>query len=170
MYVVVRIDISFAVALLSSFASAPAQEHYLALKNILKYLRHTKAWGILYWRGEPVTSLPKITIKQPPLDPLLPSFPQHPLLQLVGFVDAAYATDTNTRCSLTGIVFCLAGGALPTNPNFKPLSLPVQLRLNSLPLCMLPRLPNTFVPSFMSLAFHKRVPHLSTKTTSPPLP
>ena len=100
------------MALLSRFASAPARDHYLALKNVLKYLRRTKAWGILYWRGEPVASLPKVDIEQPPLDPLLPSFPQHSLLQLVGFVDAAYATDTNTRRSLTGIVFCLAGGAI----------------------------------------------------------
>ena len=37
-YVVVRIDIGFAVALLSRFACAPAREHYLALKNVLKYL------------------------------------------------------------------------------------------------------------------------------------
>ena len=47
-YVVVRIDIGFTVALLSRFASAPACEHYLALKNVLKYLWCTKDWGILY--------------------------------------------------------------------------------------------------------------------------
>ena len=37
-YVVVHVDIGFAVALLSRFACTPAHEHYLALKNVLKYL------------------------------------------------------------------------------------------------------------------------------------
>ena len=32
--------------------------------------------------------------------------------RLVGFIDVAYATDTNTHLSLTGIVFCLASGAI----------------------------------------------------------
>ena len=79
---------------------------------MLKYLQHMKDWGILYWQSALVDSLPAIAIEQPALDPSLPFFPQHSLLQLVGFVNAAYATDTNTQCSLTGIVFCLAGGAI----------------------------------------------------------
>jgi hypothetical protein len=111
-YVVVRVDIGFAVALLSRFASAPAREHYLALKNVLRYLRRTKDWGIVYWRHAPVASLPKVDLDQPVPDMTLPPFPQHDLLQLVGYVDAAYATDTNTRRSITGIIFCLAGGAI----------------------------------------------------------
>ena len=84
------------MALLSRFASAPAHEHYLALKNVLKYLGQTKDWGIMYWRGAPVDLFPAIAFEQPSLEPLLPSFPQHSLLQLVGIVNAAYATDTNT--------------------------------------------------------------------------
>ena len=48
----------------------------------------------------------------PPLDASLPSFPVHKLLQLVGFVDAAHATDIPSRRSITGLVFCLAGGAI----------------------------------------------------------
>ena len=111
-YVVICIDIGFAVALLSRFASAPAREHYLALKNVLKYLQHMKDWGILYWWSAPVDSLPMTDIEQPALDPSLPSLPEHSLLQLVGFVNMAYATDTNTWRSLTGIMFCLAGGAI----------------------------------------------------------
>jgi hypothetical protein len=48
-YVVCRLDIAFAVTLLSRFATAPARKHYLALKNIVKYLRRTRDWGIIYW-------------------------------------------------------------------------------------------------------------------------
>ena len=43
-YVVVHIDIGFAVTLLSRLTSAPAREHYFALKNVLKYLQHMKDW------------------------------------------------------------------------------------------------------------------------------
>ena len=111
-FVVVCIDIGFVIALLSRFVSAPACKHYLALKNVLKYSQHTKHWGILYWQSAPVDLLPAVAIEQPALDPSLPSFPQHSLLQLIGFVVAAYTTDTNTWCSLTGIVFCLASGAI----------------------------------------------------------
>jgi hypothetical protein len=111
-YVVCRLDIAFAVTLLSRFSSAPAREHYTALKTIVKYLRRTKDWGILYWRSEPVESLPYVPIDQPAIDDSLPAFPKHLLLQLVGFVDAAHATDLATRRSITGIVFCLAGGAI----------------------------------------------------------
>ena len=111
-YVVCRLDIAFAVTLLSRFASAPAREHYAALKNIAKYLRKTKDWGIVYWREKPVESLPTVPMDHPPLDALLPSFPVHKLLQLVGFVDAAHATDIPSRRSITGLVFCLAGGAI----------------------------------------------------------
>jgi hypothetical protein len=109
---VCRLDIAFSVTLLSRFAAAPAKEHYVALKNIVKYLRRTKDWGIVYWRESPVESLPQVDLTQPEPDPSLPVFPSHSLLQLVGFVDAAYATDISTRRSVTGLVFCLAGGAI----------------------------------------------------------
>jgi hypothetical protein len=110
--VVCHLDIAFAITLLSRFATAPAREHYLALKNIVKYLRCTRDWGIIYWREHPVDSLPAVPLDQPTLDTSLPPFPTHPLLQLVGYVDAAYATDTLTRWSITGLVFCLAGGTI----------------------------------------------------------
>ena len=48
-YVVCRLDIGFAATLLSCFAQAPHHDHYIALKGIVKYLRCTKDWGIVYW-------------------------------------------------------------------------------------------------------------------------
>ena len=106
------LDIAFAVTLLSRFATAPAREHYLGLKQIVRYSCCTMDWGIVYWREHPVESLPKVDLARPEIDSSLPTFPMHKLLQLVGFVDAAYATDTKTRRSVTGLVFCLAGGAI----------------------------------------------------------
>jgi hypothetical protein len=40
------------------------------------------------------------------------SFPTSPLQELVGFVDATHATDPRTMRSVTGFVFCIAGGAI----------------------------------------------------------
>jgi hypothetical protein len=119
-YVVCRVDIGYAATFLSRFAQAPTIEHYQALKNVVRYLRATKDWGIVYWRGSPVEHLPKVPLKQPPLDSSLPSFPSHEIDQLVGYVDAAHATDLKTRRSVTGYVFCLAGGAVAFKSKLQP--------------------------------------------------
>jgi hypothetical protein len=111
-YVVCRIDIGYSVTFLSRFATAPTREHYHALKSICRYLRATTDWGIVYWRTRPNDSLPLVPLDQPKLDDSLPSFPRSAPLQLTGFVHAAHATDLKTRRSVTGYVFCLAGGAI----------------------------------------------------------
>jgi KUP system potassium uptake protein len=111
-YVVCRLDIGYAATILSRFSQAPAREHYKALKDIVKYLWCTVDWGIIYWRQNPVDSLPRINVPDVPIDPSLPTFPTHNLLWLTGYVDAAHATDLKTRCSISGYVFTLAGGAV----------------------------------------------------------
>jgi hypothetical protein len=111
-YVICRLDIGFAVTFLARFALAPHHDHYIALKNVVRYLRRTIDWGLMYWRPSPVDSLPTVPFSQPPLDPLLPPFPVCPLNQLVGFVDASYAADPKTRRSITGIIFCYGGAAI----------------------------------------------------------
>jgi len=92
-YIVCQLDIGYAIILLSHFTSAPAQEHYLTLKGICKYLRHTKHWGLVYWRQSPVNMLPHIPLEQPSLDTTLPKFPHVALTELADFVDAAHTTD-----------------------------------------------------------------------------
>lgn len=111
-YVVCRLDIGFAITLLAHFAQAPSRAHYMALKGVVKYLHRTKDWGILYWREHPVESFPDVPFACPVLDPSLPLFPLYAFLQLVGFIDAAHAVDIKTRRSITGLIFCLAGGAI----------------------------------------------------------
>jgi hypothetical protein len=111
-YVLCRPDIGYAVTLLSRFSTAPHREHYLALKQICRYLRRTRDWGILYWRTKPVSSLPTVLIDPVVLDPALGCFPPSSLTALVGHVDAAHGTDLKTRRSVTGYVFTLAGGAI----------------------------------------------------------
>jgi len=90
-YIVCHVDIGYAVVFLSRFSTAPAKEHYLALKGVCKYLHRTKSWGLVYWRMTPVTSLPAVSLEQLSPDT---NFPKIPASELVGFVDAAHATDT----------------------------------------------------------------------------
>jgi len=111
-YVVARPDIGYAICFLARFAGAPNLKHYVALKNVAKYLRHTKDWGIVYWRSKPVSSLPAVMLTSPPVDTDMPTFPEHAPTELVAFVDAAHGTDLLKRKSVTGMVFCLAGGAI----------------------------------------------------------
>jgi hypothetical protein len=84
----------------------------MALKGVVKYLRRTKDWGILYWHEHPVESFPDVPFTCPVLDPSLPSFPLYAFLQLVGFIDAAHAVDIKTHHLITGLIFCLAGGVI----------------------------------------------------------
>lgn len=119
-YVVGRLDIGYAGTFLSRFASAPHRAHYKALKDIVKYLRRTKDWGLVYWREKPVKSLPQVPLPEVKVDPSLPQFPVQKLSQLVGYIDAAHATDLKTRRSVTGYVFCLAGGAIAFKSKLQP--------------------------------------------------
>jgi hypothetical protein len=121
-YVVGRVDISYDVTFLARYASAPDRCHYLALKRLCKYLRRTIDWGILYWRKEPCLLLPTGDFKIVPLDNKdLPEFPKFTdLCELVGYVDASHATDLRTRRSVTGLSFCLAGGAIAFKSKLQP--------------------------------------------------
>ena len=111
-YVVCRVDIGFAVCFLSRFSSAPHDEHYTALKNVCRYLRKYKSWGLIYWRPEPLQGLPKVEVEYIPNDPNLPDFPEFDPRELIGLVDATHATDLRTRRSVTGLVVLLCNTAI----------------------------------------------------------
>ena len=81
-----RPDISFAVSTLARFSSKPTKEHWTALKRLLRYLKGTTQYGILYKKGG--------------------------VTECVGFSDADWAGDTNDRKSTSGYVFMLSGGAV----------------------------------------------------------
>jgi hypothetical protein len=46
---------------------------------------------------EPLVSVPYVPLPQPDIDPSLRPFPKIDLHQLVGYLDAAHATDLETR-------------------------------------------------------------------------
>jgi hypothetical protein len=120
-YVVGRLDIGYAITFLALFSLCPTREHYTALRHVCKYLRRYIHWGLLYWRMSPRTDLPDIPIERIPVDATLPTFPAvSNLLELVGYFDASHANDLKTRRSVTGLVFCLAGGAIAFKSKLQP--------------------------------------------------
>jgi hypothetical protein len=120
-YVIVRVDIGFAVCFLARFSAHPHAEHYQALKNVARYLRATSDWGIIYWRPRSVPELPTILFQLATIDPKLPPFPTYSLDTLVGFVDASHAACQVTRRSVTGYAFCIAGAVVAYKSKLQPL-------------------------------------------------
>ncbi len=81
-----RPDVSYALSSTSRYQSNPGEEHWTAVKNILKYLRRTKDMFLVYG-GEPD-------------------------LIIAGYSDASFQTDQDDLKSQTGYVFTMNGGAV----------------------------------------------------------
>lgn len=80
-----RPDICFAVGMVSRYQSNPGQEHWTAVKHILKYLKRTKDYMLVYQA-----------------DSLVP----------LGYTDSDFQSDRDSRKSTSGYVFTLGGGAI----------------------------------------------------------
>jgi hypothetical protein len=112
-YVTCRLDIAFAVSFLARFSTRPTRAHYQSLRHLCKYLRAHKDWGLMYWRGKPRLDAPIHKFTKSVLDADLPAHPTvDKLTRLTGYVDASHATCLDTRRSITGVIFTLAGGAI----------------------------------------------------------
>ena len=87
MYVMLctRLNVSYALSMTSRFKLDPGECHWIAVKNILKYLRRTKDIFLIYGgqEGELVIS---------------------------GYTDAGFQSDLDDFRSQTGFVFCLNKG------------------------------------------------------------
>ncbi|GJU74466.1 retrotransposon protein, putative, ty1-copia subclass [Tanacetum coccineum] len=83
-----RPDVAFAQNMTSRFQQNPGEEHWTAVKNILKYLRNTKDMFLVYGGN----------LKRQ--------------LRVSCYTDAGYLTDADNLKSQTGYVFILNGGAV----------------------------------------------------------
>nr|GEV54406.1 hypothetical protein [Tanacetum cinerariifolium] len=83
-----RPDVAFAQNMTSRFQQNPGEEHWTAVKNILKYLRNTKDMFLVY-EGNMEREL-----------------------RVSCYIDAGYLTDADNLKSQTGYVFVLNGGAV----------------------------------------------------------
>ena len=91
-----RPDISYTIATLSKFMLNPGPLHWVALMHVLQCLKGTLHYRIMYG-GKGFTSLAP-----------------------VGYVDADYAGDTDTRRSCAGHVFIQAGGLTAWGTQYQP--------------------------------------------------
>jgi hypothetical protein len=80
--VMTRPDIAYAVGQVAHYAQKPGKQHWRAVKRILAYLIKTKNYGLCFGRSSD---------------------------QLIGFCDADYAGDLQTRRSTSGFLFLYLG-------------------------------------------------------------
>ena len=87
MYVMLctRPDICYAVGIVSRYQSDPGEEHWIAVKHILKYLRRTRDYMLVYSSGS---------------------------METIGYIDSDFQGDIDLRKSTSGYVFTLNGGAI----------------------------------------------------------
>ncbi|XP_059276203.1 secreted RxLR effector protein 161-like [Lycium ferocissimum] len=81
-----RPNISYVVGVMSRYMQNPKKPHLEAVQRILRYIEGTFGYGIIYKKGGDC--------------------------KLVGYCDADYAGDHDTRRSTTGYVFMLGSGAI----------------------------------------------------------
>lgn len=81
-----RPDLMYSVCLVSRYMERPTEQHLLAVKRIMRYLKGTEDFGIMYSRkgGR----------------------------ELVAFTDSDYAGDIDDRKSTSGYVFLLGSGSI----------------------------------------------------------
>ena len=80
-----RPDICYAVGIFSRYQSNPGLEHYIAVKHILKYLRRTRDYMLVYSGSD---------------------------LEPTGYTDSDFQSNKDSRKSTSGSVFTLGGGAV----------------------------------------------------------
>ncbi|KAJ9542161.1 hypothetical protein OSB04_028667 [Centaurea solstitialis] len=89
MYVMLctRPDVAYSVSVTSRYQQNPGEPHWVAVKNILKYLRRTKEMFLVFGGSEDEISV-------------------------TGYSDASFQTDRDDFRSQSGYVFTLNGGAI----------------------------------------------------------
>jgi hypothetical protein len=83
-----RPDLAHAVSVVSRFMHNPGKEHWNAVKWILRYLKGTTDFGLLFDKNSVKTN------------------------DVIGFVDSDYAGDLDKRRSISGYIFSLCGSAV----------------------------------------------------------
>ena len=81
-----RPDISFAVSNVGKFSSQPTKEHWIAVKRIIRYLKGTQDYGLLYKRDS--TDV------------------------FVGYSDSDFGGDSDDRRSTSGYIFQIGGAGI----------------------------------------------------------
>ena len=80
-----RPNICYTVGIVSRYQSNPGEEHWIAVKHIVKYIRRTRDYMLVYSSGS---------------------------LETIGYTDSNFQWDIDSRKSTSGYVFTLNGGAI----------------------------------------------------------
>ena len=80
-----RPDICYAIGIVSRYQSNPGLDHWIAVKHILKYLRRTRNYMLIYSGTD---------------------------LNPIGYTDSDFMSNKDSRKSTSGSVFTLGGGAV----------------------------------------------------------
>jgi hypothetical protein len=88
-------NLMFAMNLIARFMEHPAENHLMAAKRILRYIRGTLELGILYKRGSPT--------------------------ELIAYLDSDYGGDVDDRKSTPDYVFMLGSGAVSWSSRKQPI-------------------------------------------------
>ncbi|KAL9230892.1 hypothetical protein vseg_006185 [Gypsophila vaccaria] len=81
-----RPDVAYALSMVSRYQGNLGESHWVAVKNILKYLRRTKDWVLVYGGDDELCAK--------------------------GYTDASFQTDRDDSKSQSGFVFTLNGAAI----------------------------------------------------------
>ena len=88
-----RPDIAYAVSVLSSYMANPGQQHWIALKRVLRYLQGTRNYGLVLGGSS---------------------------VELSGWCDADWANDKDTRRSVSGYIFNIGDGVISWQSKRQP--------------------------------------------------
>ena len=80
-----RLDVAHALSVTSRYQADPSEDHWKAVKCILKYLRRTKDLFLVYGGSD---------------------------LKFQGYTDSSFQSDKDDNKSMSGFVFMLNGGAV----------------------------------------------------------
>ena len=80
-----RLDICYAIGMVSKYQSNPGSLHWVAVKHILKYLKRTRDYMLIY-QSEDLTA--------------------------IGYIDSDFQSNRDFRKSTSGYVFTLGGGVI----------------------------------------------------------
>ncbi|XP_050890592.1 secreted RxLR effector protein 161-like [Lathyrus oleraceus] len=92
---VTRPGLMFVVCLASRYMSAPTEAHFQVVKRILRYIKGTMEFGILYRRGGDE--------------------------KVLSYTDNDYAGDLDDRKSTSGFVFLMCGGVIAWSSKKQPI-------------------------------------------------
>ena len=98
-----RPDIMFAVTYVAKFAQNPGKKHWYALENILRYLKGTLDYGLIFEKQEDMMVEGQYRSSRNP-----ETVPVPPTIPVEAAVDASHADDPDTVKSTTGYVFRMA--------------------------------------------------------------